>query len=197
MVGRIIWAPHSLSCFVKIVIKLKLTYKELTTEWCEVKAVMNSWPLRHIYENEFEKRWTPSQLCCWRQLLEKHYEASSGEDIIEIKSTKDSAKIRRYVDNIIERFWRKWQKDYMINLREPHKMRASNKLINTSKKLINTILQVVYKEGHKRKHWKVDTILRIMREEGKMIKSEDQKYKYLTRKPENDPSVKHIRNYVH
>ena len=101
------------------------------------------------------------------------------------------------MDNIIERFWRKWQKDYMINLREPHKMRASNKLINTSKKLINTILQVVYKEGHKRKHWKIDMILRIMREEGKMIKSEDQKYKYLTRKPENDPSVKHIRNYVH
>ena len=45
---------------------MKLTYKELTTVTSEVEAVVNSWPLTYIYEDEVEEVLTPSHLYCGR-----------------------------------------------------------------------------------------------------------------------------------
>ena len=52
---------------IKSYTKLKLTYEELTTETSEVEAVVNSWPLTCIYEDEFEEVLTPSRLYCGRR----------------------------------------------------------------------------------------------------------------------------------
>ena len=46
--------------------KMKLTYKELTTVTREEEAVVNSWPLTYIYEDEVEEVLTPSHLYCGR-----------------------------------------------------------------------------------------------------------------------------------
>ena len=53
-------------CLIKSVTKMKLTYKELTTVTSEVEAVVNSWPLTYIYEDEVEEVLTPSHLYCGR-----------------------------------------------------------------------------------------------------------------------------------
>ena len=47
---------------IKSVIKMKLTYEELTTVRSEVEAVVNSQPLAYIYKDEVEKVLTPSHL---------------------------------------------------------------------------------------------------------------------------------------
>ena len=53
-------------CLIKSVIKMKLKYEELTTVTSEVEAVVNSWPLTYIYEDEVEEVLTPSHLYCGR-----------------------------------------------------------------------------------------------------------------------------------
>ena len=45
---------------------MKLTCKELTTVTNEEEAVVNSWPLTYIYEDEVEEVLTPSHLYCGR-----------------------------------------------------------------------------------------------------------------------------------
>ena len=129
MVGRIIerLIQSVKRCLIKSVMKIKLRYKELTTVTSEVEAVVNSRPLTYIYEDEVEEVLTPSHLYCGRQLLDEQNNESSDEDITEINTAENSAKRWRHMNKIIARFWRKWQKEYLINLRESHKMKISKK----------------------------------------------------------------------
>ena len=145
---------------------MKLTYKELTTVTSEVEAVLNSWPLTCIYENEVEEVLTPSHLYCGRRLLDEQNSESSDEDITEISNAENLAKRRRHMNKIIERFWRKWQKEYLINLRESHKMKTSKKSLK-----INVGDAVsVFDEGLKRRHWKVGKVLKILRGKDDVIR---------------------------
>ena len=48
------------------------------------------------------------------------------------------------MNRLIERFWRKWQKEYLINLRQSHKMKTSKKSIK-----INVGDVSIFKEGLK------------------------------------------------
>ena len=97
-------------CLIKSVIKMKLTYEELTTVTSEVEAVVNNWSLTCIYEDEVEEVLTPSHLYCGRQLLDEKNNESSDEDITEINTAENSAKRWRHMNKIIERFWRKCRK---------------------------------------------------------------------------------------
>ena len=63
---------------------------------------------RLIYKDEVEKVLTPSHLYCERRLLDEQNNESSDEDIAEINTAENSAKRRRHMNKIIERFWRKW-----------------------------------------------------------------------------------------
>ena len=89
---------------------MKLKYEELTTVTSEVEAVVNSWPLTYIYEDEVEEVLTPSHLYCGRQLLDEQNNESSDEDITEINTAENSAKRWRHMNRIIEIFWRKCRK---------------------------------------------------------------------------------------
>ena len=53
-------------CLITNVMKMKLTYKELTTVTSEVEAVVNSQPLTCIYEDEVEEVLKPLHLYCGR-----------------------------------------------------------------------------------------------------------------------------------
>ena len=53
-------------CLITSVMKMKLTYKELTTVTSEVEAVVNSQPLTCIYEDEVEEVLKPLHLYCGR-----------------------------------------------------------------------------------------------------------------------------------
>ena len=107
--------------------KIQLKYKELTKVTSEVKAVVNSRPLTYIYKDEVGEVLTLSHLYCGRRLLDEQNNESSDEDITDINTAEYSAKRWRHMNKSIERFWRKWQKEYLINLRESHKMKTSKK----------------------------------------------------------------------
>ena len=102
---------------------------------------------------------TPAYLYCGRRLLDEQNNESLDEDITEINAAENSAKRWRHMNKIIERFWRKWQKEYLINLRESHKMKTSKKSLK-----INVGDAVsIFEERLKRRHWKVGKLLRIIR----------------------------------
>ena len=70
------------------------------------------------------------------------------------------------MNKIIERFWRKWQKEHLINLRESHKRKTSKKSL---KRNVGDAVSL-FEEGLKRRHWKVGNILRIIRGKDDVIR---------------------------
>ena len=67
---------------------------------------------------------------------------------------------------VIEKFWIKWNKEYLINLRESHKMKTSKKSLK-----INVGDAVsIFEEGLKRRHWKVGKVLKIIRGKDDVIR---------------------------
>ena len=70
------------------------------------------------------------------------------------------------MNKIITRFWRKWQKEYLINLRESHKMNTSKKSLKINVGDVVSIFEVVLK----RRHWKVGKVLRIIRGKDDVIR---------------------------
>ena len=70
------------------------------------------------------------------------------------------------MNKIIDRFWKKWQKEYLINLRESHKMKTNKKSVK-----INVGDAVsIFEEGLKRRYWKVGKVLKIIREKDDVIR---------------------------
>ena len=102
---------------------------------------------------------TPAYLYCGRRLLDEQNNESLDEDITEINAAENSAKRWRHMNKIIERFWRKWQKEYLINLRESHKMKTSKKSLKIN---VNGVVSI-FEEGLKRRHGKVGKVLKIIR----------------------------------
>ena len=62
------------------------------------------------------------------------------------------------MNKIIERSWRKWQKEYFINVRKSHKMKTSKK----SLKINGGDAASIFEEGLKRKHWKEGKVLKVI-----------------------------------
>ena len=178
-------------CLIKSVMKMKLTYEELITVTSEVEAVVNSRPLTYIYEDEVEEVLTPSHLYCGRRLLDKQSNESSDEDITEINTAENLAKRWRHMNKIIERFWKKWQKEYLINLRESHKMKTSKKSLKIN---IGDAVSI-FEEGLKRRHWKVGKVLKIIRGTDDMIRGAV--VQIFNEKMEKKPSADHFRNCIH
>ena len=70
------------------------------------------------------------------------------------------------MNKIIEKFWRKWQKEYLINLRESHKMKTSKKSLKLN--VGDTVS--IFEEELKRRHRKVGKVLKIVRGKGDVIR---------------------------
>ena len=100
----------------------KLTYEQLQTIVFEIETISNNRPITYFYNDESESCLTPNHLLFGRTLLLFN---SSTTDLSYpnpnpiIKSTK--------LQNIINHFWDRWCKEYLVNLREHHKMNSYKK----------------------------------------------------------------------
>ena len=66
----------------------------------------------------------------------------------------------------MERFWRKWQKEYLINLKESHKMKISKKSLKIN---VDDVVSI-FEEGLKGRHWEIGKKLRIIRGKDDVIR---------------------------
>ena len=79
----------------------------------------------------------------------------------------------------------------MISLRESHKMKTSKRSLR-----INVGDAVsIFKEGLKRRHWKVGKVLRIIKGKDDMIRGAA--VQIFNKKVEKKPSADHFRNRIH
>ena len=113
-------------CLRKMVVSAKFTYDEMHTAIVEIEAIINSRLLTFLSSDDLEEPLTPSHLLVGRRLLSLPdnlmYLAPEDKDF---EVTGESLQKRaRHLNSVLNHFWNRWSKEYLLELREAHRQRT-------------------------------------------------------------------------
>ncbi|XP_068704703.1 uncharacterized protein [Montipora foliosa] len=118
---RIEW-KYQLNCLKKTVGTARVSYEELLSVVVEIEGILNSRPLTYV-DDELRSPLTPSQLVIGRRLLSKEDKTPS-----EAPQTRSELSRRaKYLTTVLSQFWRRWQKEYLTELRVHHNCQLKNR----------------------------------------------------------------------
>ena len=86
----------------------------------EVEAILNSRPVIYLNAGDIEEPFTPSHLLCGRRALLIPEPTANKE-----KDESNHVTLNRRERNIpklLTHFWRRWQTEYLLDLREHHNL---------------------------------------------------------------------------
>ena len=107
-------------CLRKMIGHAKLTYDELVTVLAEVEAVVNSRPIAYVSTADLDEALTPSHLLIGRRVLDLPDHLYPEPEDFELKPDILSRR-NRYLNRLLSRFWEKWMKEYLLELRNAHR----------------------------------------------------------------------------
>jgi hypothetical protein len=99
----------------KILGRSCLNYEEIQTTLTEIEAVINGRPLTYLYDdNDEPSPLTPSDFLIGRRI----HSIPDVPNSVEPKSNKEMlTKQLRYKQQITDHFWKRWKKEYLLELR--------------------------------------------------------------------------------
>ena len=111
-------------CLRKMIGRAKFSFDELLTAVTEVEAIINSQPLSYVTPEDLEEPLTPSHLLVGRRVLSLPDDLSYRGEITdtEFELTPNSISRRvKYLNNVLNQFWRRWRNEYLLELRNTHR----------------------------------------------------------------------------
>ena len=148
-------------CLRKIVGRANFCYEEMYTAVVEIEAIINSRPLTFLCADDVEEPLTPSHLIVGRRLLSlpDNLEYSEPDDE-DFKVTGGSLQRRaRYLNSVLNHFWRRWSREYLLELRDAHRHHNANTAPTTVRP---GDVVVVHDEGHPRAFWKLARVKKLI-----------------------------------
>ncbi|CAB3989653.1 Tetratricopeptide repeat 28 [Paramuricea clavata] len=149
-------------CLKKTIGKARLSYDKLVTAVTEAESILNSRPLSYVSSEDVEEPLTPAHLLSGRRILslpDRHQENPEDEDFQVDLSTNDLNKRVRYLNDIIEHFWRRWRNEYLVELRNAHK--SPKKTVEKSSVEVGDIV-LVHDENHPRSFRRIGRIKELV-----------------------------------
>ena len=131
-----------------------LNYEELLTVLNDTECTINCQPITYMLTDESIEPLCPSQLITRRCILSL-LNIADRECADEVVFQKSLTKQMKHVNSVLQHYWHRWSKEYVVNLREFYK---SN---NTQNQRIDTPGEVVlvYDEKTPRQSWKIGRII--------------------------------------
>ena len=113
-------------CLRKTIGRGRLTLDELTTAVTEVEMIVNSRPLTYFSTEDMEDPVTPSHFITGRRLMSLP-DGPYNRDIDDSIGTNHSDLTKRmiHLNNVLEHFWKRWKREYLLELREAHRQLGS------------------------------------------------------------------------
>ena len=145
-------------CLRKSIGRAKLSLDELTTALVEVEAVLNSRPLTYLSTDDLEEPLTPSHLLVGRRLLDMPDHICDKPE--EFEATPDLlTKRARHLEQTVTHFWRRWKKEYLLELRESHRYHRGK---SDAKQIEIDDVVVIHDEDHPRSFWRLGRIKELV-----------------------------------
>ena len=111
-------------CLKKSLGTARVTYEELLTIIVETEGILNSRPLTYV-SDEMRDPHTPSQLVIGRRLLSSH--GSAKQPSAGYHTVRDLSRREKYLNTVLSHFWKRWQKEYLTELRVHHNCNLNNR----------------------------------------------------------------------
>ena len=143
-------------CLKKAIGAQRLNYEELLTILTEVEAVVNNRPLTYLDEQDVDSILTPSHLFCGRRTLDRTGECAKNS--IPNLDAEQVVRRTRLVNTIVEHFWKRWSKEYLLELRQNHKVRNDTRDMNIN---VGDVV-LIHADNVKRNKWKLGKIEEII-----------------------------------
>ena len=105
----------------KVLGNARLTYEDLLTVVTEVEGVLNSRPITYVYAEDTEEPLTPSHLVIGKRVATLPDASQLTDDDDGPAALQRRA---RHLNQVLEHFWKRWSREYLVNLREFHQAKA-------------------------------------------------------------------------
>ena len=140
-------------CLKKMIGRARLTYDELSTVIIKVEGVINSWLLCYVTSDDLNEPITPAHLLSGQRLLSLP-DAIYFKDIEDKVTTKQLTRRLLYLNKIIDSFWKRWQNEYLIELRDAHNYMYGRKTSDGTPVKIGEVV-LIHDESRPRGLWKL------------------------------------------
>jgi hypothetical protein len=126
----------------------------------EIEGVINSRPLTYVYSDEVcEGPLTPSHLVMGRRLLSQ---APVVRDETDTPAGNGSLSRRAtYLKKLLEHFWKRWSREYLLELREHHRVKGVGRSAKANPKEGDIVC--VYEEKTPRNLWRLGKIEKLFK----------------------------------
>ena len=113
-------------CLKKAIGRNSLTHDELLTLVVEVEAVLNSRPLTYLSSEDKNEPLTPSHLSIGYRVLTLPDPPPPDEDpdYDSSDSTEGLTRRMRHLTKALQKFWKRWKQEYLLELREHHPQKS-------------------------------------------------------------------------
>ena len=132
-------------CLIKSIGKKRLSYDELLTVLAEIESVLNRRPLTNLDENDVEEPLKPSHLFCGRSLLDRHEVEDNVEEPPDT-TAEEMTRRSRCTKQVVDSFWMRWRKEYLLSLRESHWMSNQEEAMVHAGDVVCVLRKMVSKE---------------------------------------------------
>ena len=148
-------------CLKKTIGRAHLTYDELLTLVTEVEAVLNLRPLTYVAMDDLESPLTPSHLLLGYRVLSLPDPSLSDDPSYSESTVEGLTRRMRHLIKTSEKFWKRWKKEYLLELRESHRTHRTDKGVVSPVRVGEIV--TIHEEGRPRGLWRLGKIEYVMR----------------------------------
>ena len=131
----------------------QLNYEELITVLTEVEAVINSRPLTYLYSDNVNQALTPAHLIYGKRLV------TLPDSIVYPREEQDTPELlnkrMKYLITLQNKFWQKWQSEYLSELREQHKERNNKGSNSMNREIQEGELVTIQEDSLPKGQWRM------------------------------------------
>ena len=144
-------------CLKKVLGNSRLIREELYTVLLEIEATLNSRPLTYVSTEDMEEPLTPAHLMTGTRLLS----LPDQKEEPDLDKVDGHAQARRaaHLSLIKDHFWKRWKGEYLLELRNAHRLKA--KLPSTEPIKLGDIV-IIHDENKRRAFWNLGKVEQLI-----------------------------------
>ncbi|GBM58857.1 hypothetical protein AVEN_87150-1 [Araneus ventricosus] len=148
----------------KILGRALVSFEELQTILAEIEAIINSRPLTYVYNEPFPL--TPANFLTGKRLTA--LPNCSGKRNIELfKGKKELIKRYLYREKILNNFWKRWKREYLLQLKGAN----LNKNVNVKTEFNVNDIVLIGEEKVPRQLWKLGKVIDVHKGRDSKVRS--------------------------